>query len=172
METLRKHPRILIAAALGLIVLVVVLTLTRSKPQTNKPGQIVNPQEATNFYSPFTKTSDTFLINYTGSVNPNINAARQQFRIMALNNLPMPADIKQVLPVILPQELAKIAIPTYAPAFIQINRDTLKCSSVYDCQFSFYIDSPESYFDFHLHHQSNGTRVIDLKQQPLPGTSQ
>jgi hypothetical protein len=148
------------------VIIVVIVALTNSsKPKT---GSTADPQQATTIHSAVTDASDGLLINYSGSIEPDGDAVNQPLRLFAEDEMPLPEALKTPLLAAISDALRDNVVPSYVHAYVQINRSTIQCATAYDCKFSFYLDSPESYYDFHYYLQANGSPAYTIKQQPLP----
>jgi hypothetical protein len=174
MDYIRQHPRAVTLIVVGFVALTIIAFGLNSLDQsgTNQPGKVTDPLQVNIFDSPLTQNSDSLTISYGGTSEPNQDSVQPHYRVFGLSDMPIPQAIKDILPDHLNQALWSTAIPTYASTYVQIDRSTLLCDSQYDCKFSFYLDSPESYYDFHLSATTNGTYSYTLQQQPLPGVSQ
>lgn len=172
MNYVSKHPKI-VAAILGLAVITLIfVSISRSVRPPSSVRTEPYSQDLTAINSSFTRSTETFTINYGSTANPNQDAVQAPLRLFAVNSFSFPGTLKSSLLASVREALSHEAIPTYATASIQIDRDTFKCSDEYDCHFSFYLDSPEGYFSYHHYHNPDGSRAYTLKQEPLPGVKQ
>ena len=168
MDNMRSSIKLIgIAAGVVLLVIVIVVASFSKRPAT--PTAIEDPQKLTAITSPFTQATENLEVNYGGTIDPNHDAAVTPLRIFALDSLGLPQGINDRLTTILTAAVTQEQLPTYASTYIQIDRPTVACDTEYDCAFSFYLDSPESYYKFRQTRTAGGAPVITVTQQPLPG---
>ncbi len=171
MDYLRNHP-ILSLLVGGGIVLIAIIAVTVQALQSNDPKADQDPQQATSFYSPLAQTSDSLLVNYGGSADPNQDAVHGRFKVLGLDAMPLPQSVKDSLSSSLTTSLEKVITPTYSLAYIHIDRSSINCHTQFDCRFSLYIDSPESYHSYHSYLKPDGSQAYSLTAQPFPGAGQ
>jgi len=172
MDYARQHPLAISIIAAGFVILTIVAFMLSSSSENSGKPTITNPLEGITFNSPISKVSDSLTVNYGGTSDPNQDSVQPPYRIFGLVDLPLSEGIRKMLPDYINRALWSTTVPTYATTYVQIDRSTLQCDTQYDCRFSFYLDSPESYYDFHLSATTTGSYVYTIKQQPLPGVSQ
>lgn len=169
MDLIRNHPKIIaaiLAAGIGLLALFAIL----SNSNRSQPPDL--SQQSTLLSSPFTESSEKFLINYGSDTSPNFEAVFPSVRLFAANSLPLPESARSSLPQALGQALSGEVTSANGTTNVQIDRSTINCEDPYDCRFSFYLDSPESYFSYRIFYNPDGTRATELKRLPLPGANQ
>jgi hypothetical protein len=166
MDDTQKRTLTSTGAIIGVVVLVIafgILFMSRKHEDS--------ALTATKFASSYAPGSDSVLANYTGQTSPNADAVKQTFVAFDPASLSLPQDIKTNLNAYLSTALDRQVAPSQGTVYIQIVGSTIHCPNSYDCSFSFYIDSPESYFAYHLFYGSDGTQKYTLKQLALPGAS-
>lgn len=171
MEQSTRNNRIVLIG--GILVAVIVIAaiaaaIATSLQNRQEPAVEPNSQDATRLDSPFSEVSDNLLVGYDAVAEPNEYAAATPFRLYGYDNLKLSNDLKMRLKRRLPEALANQIPPTFATTYIHIDDKSLDCASEYDCRFSFYVDSPESYFSFRLFYDSDGAELYEIEQQPLP----
>lgn len=168
---MNNRNRLLVAAAVvggALILLGMFFFASKIKP-SNQDAK--DPLKTTRMNSPLTRSSDELAVNYFADAG-NISTVKQPFRIFALSSLPFDASTRAELETIIPAALRREVVPTYAAAYVHIDRRTIACVSTTECRFSMYIDSPEAYFTFHIFHDIHGSLGYDIKPQAWTGITQ
>ena len=147
----------------GLVLISIVLYFI------GRPGQ--STLTPTEFSSTYAGAKDTVLPDYRGETNDNSAAAQSSLVIYNLSGLDIPQEVKNSLAANLGSALAKELPPSQGTNFVQISPHSIKCSDIYDCGFSFYLDSPEGYFAYHQYYRADGTELYTLNRQPLLGAA-
>ena len=174
-------------AGVGVILALIVLFIhpssksTGSNNSTGSTGTTTSSDQSNNnntsskittILSPFANNTDEVAIN-DGLHNPaNMDATIEPVNIFFPYGSPLTNQLiyrfHETLPTILDREI----VPTYSPTYAHIDASSFDCKSIYDCGFSFYLDSPERYYRVRLYHEDNGDEAYSFKQLPLPEVSQ
>lgn len=135
-----------------------VVQKVRSSRDNNLP--------TTSFSSPLTKSSDRLLINYGGSADGNTDSNVPQYRFFALSSVPLTSAAQQYTESVLPKYLALYIQPPFGTTYIHIVKDSVEQTSDTVFSFRFYIDSPETYFQFKT--SDDGNQKGQNPITPLP----
>jgi hypothetical protein len=168
--TPRKPIVVLLPIILAVLLLAGILFLFfhPKKGNPSEGGGENKTIDAITIQSDIAKTTTQYTVNYGNNTDPNQDAVKQPYKIFGLQNLGLTDDVKSSLEGVLTNVLNRQVTPTSVPTFIQIKRDSIKCDSLANCSLSFYIDSPEMYFDFSTK-QDGQTTYGTLTQQPWQG---
>jgi len=170
MET-KKPIIILLPIILAVFLLAGILFLFFHPKSSNKTTEDAGKDktiDAITISNDISKTTIQYTANYGDNSDPNQDAVNQPYKIFGLQNLGLADDVNSSLEGVLTNALKRQVTPTSAPTFIQIKRDSIKCDSLANCSLSFYIDSPEMYFDFTTK-QDGQTTYGTLTQRPWQG---
>ncbi|HSX02848.1 MAG TPA: hypothetical protein VLI05_06085 [Candidatus Saccharimonadia bacterium] len=169
MNLITNHPRLTLGLGGLVVVILLILGLASNSRQA---ATVVDPAKTTSISSRFSKTSADIAVNSGFKVDPNNVAVHQPFELFGVSSLQISDALTYQMHESLPGQLARAVVPTYAPTYIQVDASSVDCTTDYDCAFSFYIDSPERYFRYHMYYNPDGSQAYSLKQMPLPGGSQ
>jgi hypothetical protein len=162
MDYMKKHPKTLAAIGLGVVIVIIVAVMSFQSKST------VSTAAATQITSPYAKITIELPVNTGLEGDANAAATSGQYEVFGLGQLPLTPELSYEIHEHLPAEIAKTIHPTYAHTYVHIDRDTLKCEIDFDCQFSFYLDSPEGYYHYHRTLADDGSISTEVRQQPFP----
>lgn len=157
MQNINKRNLLFIGIGIILVGYIAMLLLRE------KPGDAAS---STSFYSPLVDASDSLTINYGGSADANIDAVITNYKIFALDSLPMTDNAKKAAEEILPSYIGDYIQPSFKTTYIHIVRSTIEQTGPNSYSFDFYVDNPEAYF----HYASDSTSGLNpVTQIPWEG---
>jgi hypothetical protein len=164
MDSRNKRIIIITAAVIVVLLLVIFFSITKQNQQTTQTGEGITTASVG---SPFTHTTSDTVVYYDADAEPgpNARAVTTQYAIFGLNDLKLDDSVKAALTYGVPDYLNKHIAKNYATVNIQFDADSLSYVDSNNFLFNFYVDSPESYYEYKVSPFDNSSSVTIT---PLP----
>ena len=166
MDFIKKYGLAIGVILLGIVFIVSLIFAFIKQTQQASDPNAEKSLETTVITSPLSGTQENYTVNYGADINPNQDAVKQRFRLFQTDRLNLQPSIKANLEAFLPGALAREVLPTYAPTYVHIVKDTVRCSGSASCTMDIYIDSPEMLFALTI--QDDGYTLVQKPWEGLP----